>query len=237
MPGQAPILFGGLHNVILNGGTANNTFEVLGAGDTTPITIHGGPGNDLFDVKVGRPSVAAPLSIDGGPGNDGLEVTDTEGTGVVRKIPNAGDPTSGTVTVVYSGGAPTATVNYKDIEAVDALSDVTRRVDIKAVPILFGSHPTAPEFSVTVTNTSAQDINGNIRIVVQGMPPEAALAKVGFGSKSLPVQKDAAGDTFFSVPVAKLGVGQSLQVGLLFANPTSAKFRFVLHVFAESPGP
>jgi hypothetical protein len=236
IPGQAPIIFVGLHSVVLNGGTANDTYNVSGAGDGTPITINAGPGNDTFNLQVGLPTVAAPLQIDGGPGDDKLSLVDTEGIGIVRTIPSTTDPTSGTITVTYPGSIPMATVNYKHVASVDAVSNVTRRVKTQIVPI-FGSPPTTPAFGVTVTNISSQDINGNIRIVVAGLSPKVALTKVLFGASTLAIRKDAFGDPFFSISVGKLRSGQSLRLGLVFADPLGLSLKFALGVFAESLGP
>jgi hypothetical protein len=235
LPGEAPVIYSGVRCLVLNGGKTNNTFQLLGGGDVTPITINGGPGDDTFDVQVAPPTLVAPLLIDGGPGNDTLDLIDTEGTGLVRTIPTTNDPTSGAVTVAYPGGGPTVTVNYQDVEAVDGVSDVTRRVKTKVVPDLV-SPPTAPGATLTVTNASPQDINGNIRVVLQGLTPKVALAHVTFGGKPLKVRFTAAGEPFFSVPVGKLSPGQSLTVHLTFANPLRSKLFFSTHVFAESLG-
>jgi hypothetical protein len=236
LPGSAPVVWDGVQSLTLNGGRANDSFKVLGAGDVTPTTIHGGPGDDTFDLEVSRPTQVAPLLIDGGPGNDALDLVDTTGIGLVRTIPKLSDPAGGTVTVAYPGGGPTVAVTYQSVESVDALSDVTRRVKTQVVPDLV-SPPGSRGVSLTVTNVSPQVINGNIRIVLQGFTPKEAPAQVTFGGKPLKVRFTAAGEPFFSVPVGKLDPGQSLTVHLVFAKAFGVTGKPAIRVFAESLGP
>jgi hypothetical protein len=233
--GEAPVFYSGVQSLAVNGGKANDTYNVRDADAGTPTTITGGPGNDTFNVQVAPPAAGASLRIDGGPGNDTLDLVDTEGTGLVRTIPNSSSPSSGMVTVAYPGGA-TVAVSYQNVETVDAVSDVTRRVKTQVIPDLINP-PTSTGVTLKVTNISPQDIIGNIRIVLHGLTPKTAPMRVTFGLKPFKIRFTAAGEPFLSVPVAKLSAGKSLTVHLTFAKSTKVTGQLVIRVFAESLGP
>jgi hypothetical protein len=217
---------------------SNDIYTLEGLDDVTPTTILAGAGNDAFNVQV-TTTLTAPLLIDGGPGSDTLDLVDTQGTGLVRTIPKAGNPTSGEVTVTYPAGGPTVAVNYRNVEKVDAVSDVTSRVKTKMTSVRTIS-PTHNAFNLAVSNVSALDINGNVRILLQGFSAIAKLTRVTFGGKPLVIHFTASGDQYFSVPVGRLGVGKSLTVRLTFLKPLT-HFNLtgtrVIRVFAESLGP
>jgi hypothetical protein len=236
LAGSAPVDYSCVRSLTLNGGKANNTYRVSSAGDGTPTTITGGPGNDTFNLAAAPPSHAASLLIDGGPGNDTLDLVDTQGTGLVRTIPNSSTPGSGMATVAYPGGGGTVAVSYRNVETADAVSDVTRRVKTQVIPD-FGISPTSFGESLKVTNVSMQDILGNIRIVLHGLTFKTAPTRVTFGSKPLKVRFTATGDPFFSVPVGKLSAGKSLTVHLTFLKSVKVTGHVVIRVFAESLGP
>jgi hypothetical protein len=234
--GSSPVDYSGVQSLTLHGGKANNTYRVPGAGDGTPTTITGGPGNDTFNLDVAPPNHLAPLVIDGGPGNDTLDLVDTRGTGLVRTIPNPTNPTSGMVTVAYPGGGGTVAVSYRNVETVDAVSDVTRHVMTQVFPDRVISLTSFGE-SLKVTNVSAQDILGNIRIVLHGLTFKTAPSRVLFGSRPLKLRFTATGDPFFSVPAGKLSAGKSLTVHLTFLKSIKVTGHLVIRVFAESLGP
>jgi hypothetical protein len=75
--GAAPITYASINSVVLYGGANKDTYAIDLAGAAPGLTVHAGPGNNLFDLAA---APSTPVTLDGGAGNNtlvGPNVTDT----------------------------------------------------------------------------------------------------------------------------------------------------------------
>jgi hypothetical protein len=109
-------IFGGITNLVLTGGSGNNTYNVTSTLGTYPTTLNTGSGADTVNVR----STSGPLFINSGGGGDTITLSNNAATlaGLGHVIVN--DPSkSATVTVDDSGfaGSTTYTVTSSQVAA------------------------------------------------------------------------------------------------------------------------
>ena len=90
--------------VILKGGSAGNTFNVLsvccGGSTQEPVSLYGGGGNDTFIIPASNVNSPFPL-LDGGGGTNTIDMTAALAQPSVRTV----DLAAGTITELPSGGS------------------------------------------------------------------------------------------------------------------------------------
>jgi hypothetical protein len=228
--GMNLVSYQNLVQLTLKGGSKTNTYRINSTSPGMVTNVSAGAGSGNFQVQV-TPTNSWQVNLDGGLGTSSLSVVDTQGSGVVKTSKNLLDPTSGAVTVTYPVNGPIVTVNFQHMANVDAVSDVSSRVQFKST--LLASHADHYVTQLQITNTSSADINGNLRIVLDGLNPLVALTQVVYQGQKLAIQH-VNGQTYFTIPVSVLSAGQTLDLGLEFFDPMGLPLTFLPHTYAVS---
>jgi acrosin len=97
---SAVITYGGLSSVVLDGGSASDTYYVNSSNSSTPLTINAGAGNDTVYVGTGNlDNVAGAVAVNAGGGTNAVVLQDAS-----APFGDTYTVTSTTVTRPYFGG-------------------------------------------------------------------------------------------------------------------------------------
>ncbi len=102
-PGAAPISYNGqTQGLTLDGGSANDTYDIESTSAYTPVTVSGGAGNDTFNISPTArdlDNIQGKIAVEGGNGTNALNVFDSNN-------PNAVTYSVTSSTVTRTGAAP-----------------------------------------------------------------------------------------------------------------------------------
>ena len=106
--GAATVSYGiFVRNLILNGGSGRNTYNIESTTAVTPVFIIGGPDNDAFNVSPTArklDTIAAAVAIVGNGGQDSLVVHDEKGSGAATySVTSSSVAHSGAAPIGYAG--------------------------------------------------------------------------------------------------------------------------------------
>jgi hypothetical protein len=132
----APIFYGpGVTSLILDGGSAGDTYDIKSTAARTVTIVNGGPGNDTFNITPSDATfnnndnfgnITGPLTVNGGGGADLLIIDDQNDTaadtytiaaGNVQRTGSAGLTYTGIQGVVVNGGSGGDTYNVNSTAA------------------------------------------------------------------------------------------------------------------------
>jgi hypothetical protein len=205
-PGRGPVFWSNSTNLVLTGGSGNNTYNVLSTQSHSSTTLNTGNGVDVVNMR----GAAGPLFINSGSGGDTITLSNNAGTlaGLGHVIVN--DPSNrATVTVDDSGFASSTTYTVTSTQVAATAW---------------------PNFLLVYNNLASLNLNGssgddqfNIESTAGGT---ATTVSAGSGSNRFDLTRSADYLAAVAGPLNLLGSGADTLAFWDQANPNSETYTF-----------
>ena len=163
--GAAPISYDNqTQGLTLDGGSANDTYDIESTSAYTPVTVTGGAGNDTFNISPTArdlDNIQGNISVGGGGGTNALNVFDSDN-------PNAVTYSVTSSTVTRTGAAPISYDSLTQRLTLDGGS-ANDTYDIESTsaftPVTVTGGPDNNTFNISPTARDLDSIQGNISVV------------------------------------------------------------------------
>ncbi len=161
--GFGGLTYAGVGKVVLNGGSAGDTYDINGTAAATPVTVNAGNGNNAFVLTSASDLLAniqGALTLHGGTGSNTLTVDDqADATNDTYTLATGSITRTGVAAIAYSSIA-SVTVNGSSTAAITYNINTTAA----GTPLILNGGTGANVFNLTPTSKNLNNLAGAVTI-------------------------------------------------------------------------